>query len=141
MRRGPAEPLWALPSSRPRCTTRPVSTRLEVAVPAVDVALALMALDKQRVHWEVSHDDFSSLEGLDLRGEERRRVIEATRGVVTRDEKVSVAFRPEEAPDDMTGPGGPERGFGYWPRGMAEAIRYAQEGLDDPRLQASFVAW
>jgi hypothetical protein len=95
---------------------------LEVAVPAVDVALALMALDNQRVHWEVSHDDFSSLEGLDLRGEERRLVIEATRGVATKDQKVGVSVRPGEEPAEMTGPNACPRGFGYWPPAMSEAI-------------------
>ena len=56
------------------------------------------------------------------------------------DELVAVPFRPS-ADIDPSGPGGWEKGFVYWPPGAAEAIRYVQERLDDPRLRASFVAW
>ena len=74
------------------------------------MALALMALDNQRVHWEVSHDDFSSLEGFNLSDQERRLVVEATRGVVAMDELVAVPFRPG-ADIDPSGPGGWEKAF------------------------------
>jgi hypothetical protein len=108
---------------------------------AEDMALALMMLDNERVHWEVSHGDFGRLEGFELGEEERALLVNATRDVVTRDEKVPVAFRPGDESVKLSGPGGPERGFGYWPPATAEAIKYVQEGLGDPRLQASFVAW
>jgi hypothetical protein len=108
---------------------------------AEDVALALMMFDNQRVHRELSHGDFGVLEGFELTKGERRLLVDATRGVVTRDEKVPVALRPEGASVELSGEGGPEKGFGYWPPETAKAIRYAQEGLQDPRLQASFVAW
>jgi hypothetical protein len=110
-------------------------------MPAEDVALALMMLDNEAVRWEVSHGDFGRVEAFDLSEEERALLVEATRDVVTRDEKVPVAFRPGDESVKLEGPGGPDRGFGYWPPGAAEAIRYAQDGLEDPRLQASFVAW
>jgi hypothetical protein len=111
-------------------------------MPAEDVALALMMLDNEAVHWEVSHGEFGRLEGFELGEDERALLVEATREVVTRDEKVPVAFRPGDESVELSGPGGPERGFGYWPPGTAEAIKYVQEGLGgDPRLQASFVAW
>jgi hypothetical protein len=110
-------------------------------MPAEDVALALMTLTNERVHWEVSHGDFSTLEGFELSEDERRLLVDSTRGVVTRDEKVPVAFRPGDEAVELSGEGGPEKGFGYWPPATAEAIRYVQEGLGDPRLQASFVAW
>jgi hypothetical protein len=110
-------------------------------MPAEDVALALMTLTNERVHWEVSHGDFSTLEAFELSEDEQRLLVDATRGVVTRDDKVPVAVRPGDESVKLSGPGGPEKGFGYWPPGMAEAIRYAQAGVDEPRLQASFVAW
>ena len=108
---------------------------------AEDVALALMTLTNERVHWEVGHVDFSTLEGFELSEEEQALLVGATRDVVTRDEKVPVAFRPRDESVDLSGEGGPEKGFGYWPPGTAEAIRYVQQSLHDPRLQASFVAW
>jgi hypothetical protein len=108
---------------------------------AEDVALALMMLENERVHWEVSHGDFSTLEAFELTEEEQQLLVDSTRGVVTRDEKVPMAFRPDDQSVELSGPGGPEKGFGYWPPATAEAIKYVQAGLDDPRLQASFVAW
>ena len=108
---------------------------------AEDMALALMMLDNERVHWDVSHGDLGRLEGFELSEEEQALLVGATRDVVTRDEKVPVAFRPDGEAPRLRGPGGPDRGFGYWPPGTARAIRYAQEGIQDPRLQASFVAW
>jgi hypothetical protein len=110
-------------------------------MPAQDVALALMALTNERVHWEVGHEDFRSLEGFQLSEDEQRLLVDSTKDVVTRDEKMPVAFRPKDESVELSGEGGPEKGFGYWPPATAEAIRYAQAGLDDPRLQASFVAW
>jgi hypothetical protein len=110
-------------------------------MPAQDVALALMTLTNERVHWEVSHGDFSTLESFELTDDEQGLLVDCTRGVVTRDEKVPVAVRTGDESVELIGPGGPERGFGYWPPATAEAIRYVQESLDDPRLQASFVAW
>jgi hypothetical protein len=110
-------------------------------MPAEDVALALMMLDNEHVHWEVSHGDFSTLASFELSEDEQRLLIDSTRGVVTRDEKVPVAFRPGDESVELSGEGGAEKGFGYWPPATAEAIRYAQAGLDNPRLQASFVAW
>jgi hypothetical protein len=111
-------------------------------MPAQDVALALMTLTNERVHWEVSHGDFSTLEAFELSEDEQRLLVDSTtRGVVTRDEKVPVAVRPGDESVELSGAGGPEKGFGYWPPATAEAIRYAQAGLEDPRLQASFVAW
>jgi hypothetical protein len=110
-------------------------------MPAEDMALGLMMLDNERVHWEVSHGDFRSLEGFELSDEEQRLLVEATRGVVAIDEEVPVPFRPGEEPGERTGPGGWEKGFCYWPPGAAEAIRYVKENLRDPRLAASFLAW
>jgi hypothetical protein len=100
-----------------------------------------MALDNTDAHWEVGHGEFRRFEAFELSDEERRLLMGATVGVPRRDEKVPVALRPEEDTGDLSGPGGTERGFGYWPPGTAEAIRYVQGGLDDPRLQACFVAW
>jgi hypothetical protein len=108
---------------------------------AEDVALALMMLENQQVHWEVGHGDFSRLDGFQLSEEELRLLVEATSGVVAIDEQIPVAFRPGDESVELAGVGGRERGFCYWPPGAAEAIRYVQEGLGDPRLQASFVAW
>ncbi len=108
---------------------------------AADVAMALMALDNPDAHWEVGHGDFGRFEAFKLNDEERRLLIEATVAVPRRDDKVPVAFDPRDDTGDLSGPGGTERGFGYWPPGTAEAIRYVQGGLDDPRLQATFVAW
>jgi hypothetical protein len=109
---------------------------------AEDVALALMMLSNERAHWEVSHGEFGRFEGFRLSDEERELLVASTWGVERRDEKVPVAFRPDDSIVElMEGPGGPERGFGYWPPGTAEAIRYAQAGLEDPRMQASFIAW
>jgi hypothetical protein len=108
---------------------------------AEDVALALMMLENQRVHWDVGHGDFSRLEGFQLSDEELRLLVEATRDVVTIDDQVPVPFRPDDESVELEGVGGRERGFGYWPPGAAEAITYVQKGLGDPRLQASFVAW
>jgi hypothetical protein len=108
---------------------------------AADVALALMALDNEDADWEVGHGDFARFEAFELSDEERRLLMGATVEVPRRDDKVAVAFRPEDDPGDLSGPGGADRGFGYWPPGTAEAIRYVQRRLDDPRLQTCFVAW
>jgi hypothetical protein len=110
-------------------------------VAAADVALALMALDNEDAHWEVGQEDFARFDAFELSHEERRLLTGATVEVPRRDDKVAVPFRPKDDPGDLSGPGGVERGFGYWPPGTAEAIRYVQAGLDDPRLQACFVAW
>jgi hypothetical protein len=108
---------------------------------AEDVALALMMFENQQVHWEVGHGDFRRLEGFELSDEELALLVEATRGVVVIDDEVPVPFRPGDESVELAGVGGRERGFCYWPPGAAEAIRYVQDGLHDPRLQASFVAW
>jgi hypothetical protein len=108
---------------------------------AEDVALALMMLENQQVHWDVGHGDFSRLEGFELSEEERGLLVDATRGAVTIDDQVPVPFRAEDESVELAGVGGRERGFCYWPPGAAEAIQYVQKGLGDPRLQASFIAW
>jgi hypothetical protein len=87
---------------------------------AEDVALALMMLSNERAHWEVSHGEFGRFEGFRLSDEERELLVASTRGVERRDEKVPVAFRPDDSIVElMEGPGGPERGFGYWPPSTA----------------------
>jgi hypothetical protein len=106
-----------------------------------DVALALMALDNQRVHWEVGHEDFSSLDGLDLTDDEHRLMVEATRDVETVDQRVALSVRRGDDAAQMIGTNVCPRGFGYWPPAMARAISYVRAGLEDPRLQAAFVAW
>ena len=108
---------------------------------AEDVALALMMLENEEVHWQVDHGDFSRLQDFELSKEERRLLVGATRGVVTLDEQVALPFRPDGESEALEGVGGRERGFCYWPPGAAEAIKYVQTNLSDPRLQASFVAW
>ena len=106
-----------------------------------DVALALMALDNEDAHWEVGHGEFGRFEAFELSDEERELLMGATVDVARRDDKLPVAFRPEDDTGNLSGPGGTDKGFGYWPPGTAEAIRYVQRGLDEPRLQACFVAW
>jgi hypothetical protein len=107
---------------------------------AEDVALALITLDNEQARWEVEQHDFSRFDAFDLSAEERALLTGATLKAPRQADMVAVAVNPDDPPR-MRGPGGPERGFGYWPAGTAEAIAYVQRELTDPRLQASFLAW
>jgi hypothetical protein len=108
---------------------------------AEDMALALMMLTDESVHSEVSRWDFERFEAFELSDEERGLLVRATRGVTTIDEESPVALRPGDESVELSGEGGPGKGFYYWPPGTAEAIKYVQTNVSDPRLQASLIAW
>jgi hypothetical protein len=106
---------------------------------AEDVALALMAFDDEEVRRRVSIGDFDAVGELELTPEEEELVSAAT-AVLPRGHAsmVLVPFESAEVEAHALRPG---EDSGYWEPGKARAIRYVQEGLRDPGVQARFQAW
>ncbi len=110
---------------------------------AEDLARALIRLDDDYVRDQVVNGDFSDFEkfGFDLSDDERKLLAQASAKVPI-DKEVAVALLGED-PGSLppNGDGGPGRGYGYWPPAAAKAIEYVREHLQDPSVQATFVAW
>src|SRR5947208_7368777 len=110
---------------------------------AEDLARALIRLDDDYVRDQVAKGDFSDFEKFDfeLSDEERKLLAQATAKVPI-EKEVAVALLGEDPGSlEPTGEGGPGRGYGYWPPAAAEAIEYVRKHLEDPSVQATFVAW
>jgi hypothetical protein len=112
---------------------------------AEDLARALIRLDSDYVRHQVADGDFAEFEkfGFELSDEERKLLAQATERVPIEEEVAVVSL--DEDPGSLEpageGGGGPGRGYGYWPPGAAQAIEYVRKRLEDPKVQASFVAW
>ena len=106
---------------------------------AEQVAEALMAMDDPAIRRRVSVGDFAALGSLELTADEQALVSGAT--PVLPDEhpsQVLVAHAVGEVEAHSLRPG---EDSGYWPAGTARAIKYVQEGVTDPEVQAHFLGW
>ena len=110
---------------------------------AEDLARALIRLDSDYVRQQVADGDFAEFEKFDfnLSDEERKLLTQASARVPV-EKEVAVALLGED-PGSLpsNGEGGPGRGYGYWPPAAAKAIEYVRKRLEDPSVQATFVAW
>ena len=103
---------------------------------AEDVARALMAMDDADVRRRLAAGDFGA---FDLTAQEQALVGAATPVLPDGDpSKVFVRLGGGEF-DAHAKRDDPDAGF--WPPGTADAIRYVDEGLTDPRVQAQFKGW
>jgi len=105
---------------------------------AEDVARALMAMDDAEVRRRVAAGDFRALGTLDLTSQERALVGGAT--AVLPDGHPSKVFVRLGA-GEVDAHAKRDDDSGFWPAGTADAIRYVDEGLADPRVQAQFRGW
>jgi hypothetical protein len=110
---------------------------------AEDFARALIRLDNPYVRREIERGDFADLERAEFRlTDEERELLRSATEEVPREEQVAVTLLDEDPRRAEPGEGGPGRGWGYWPLAIARAIEYIRrEGLRDPGVQASFIAW
>jgi hypothetical protein len=110
---------------------------------AEDLARALIRLDSDYVRHQVADGEFVDFEkfGFKLSDEERKLLVGATARVPIKQEVAVALLGEDPASLEPTGDGGPGRGYGYWPPGAAPAIEYVRKHLEDPSVQASFVAW